>query len=147
MNHQNPESLCDDIRPDFNDSLGNTEAEGQQSRCHNPTHGDTEANHTKTVKSTCALDSTRLENTSTRRTKEKGKKTDKRRTRDPSVCSSKHTDRKFTCRPLLVKIELKLLSRIPQERGTATSRSGLTKRPDAQKISQHKRPVSKFPWF
>ncbi|XP_057216097.1 AF4/FMR2 family member 1 isoform X2 [Triplophysa rosa] len=140
---QNPESLCHDIRPDSHDSPGRTEAEDQQSRSRNPTHADTEANHAQTVKSTRALDSTCLENsqhnknTSTCRAKENGKKTDERRARDPSVCSTKHTDQEFTWRPLLVKIELKLLSRIPQEPGTATER------PDPQKIPRHKRPAER----
>ncbi|XP_056586213.1 AF4/FMR2 family member 4 isoform X2 [Triplophysa dalaica] len=141
---QNPKSPCHDIRPDSHDSPGRTEAEDpQQGRSHNPTHVDTKANHKQTVKSTRLENSQHNKNTSTRRTKENGKKTDERRARDPSVCSTKHTDREFTRRPLLVKIELKLLSRIPQEPKTPVFHSGVTERSDPQKIPPLKRPVER----
>ncbi|KAA0719636.1 AF4/FMR2 family member 4 ALL1-fused gene from chromosome 5q31 protein [Triplophysa tibetana] len=140
---QNLKSPCHDIRPDSHQSPGRTEAEDQQGRSHNPTHGDTESNHTQTAKSTRLENSQHNKITSTRRTKENGKKTDERRATDPSVCSTKHTDREFTRRPLLVKIELKLLSRIPQEPRTPAFQSGVTERPDPQKIPPRKRPVER----
>ncbi|XP_016401843.1 AF4/FMR2 family member 1 isoform X2 [Sinocyclocheilus rhinocerous] len=123
---QDPRSPCDVIRPNSHDS---SERTGSQS-CHSdPTDGSKASDHRQTVgsKNRCEdllLESTgvkisqRAENTSTHRAKHKRKKTahhpeQKRTTTDNNI--SKQTDRKETHEPLLVKIELNLLSRIPRE--------------------------------
>ncbi|XP_051536178.1 AF4/FMR2 family member 4 [Myxocyprinus asiaticus] len=146
-NQQNPKSLCDVTRPSSHDSSVRTEAKGHQGCYSNPTHCDTEADHTQMVVNTHTCESSRLqisqhnENVSTQREKHKRKKTDrqtdrtrstdKSQTRQPSV-STKHTDRIHTHaqRSLLVKIRLELLFRIPQE---DKRRSGAARRPATHK--------------
>ncbi|XP_073668685.1 uncharacterized protein aff1 isoform X2 [Paramisgurnus dabryanus] len=152
-NQQNPEGPCFVIMPNSHDSNGKTEAKGQLGCYSNPTHNDIEADHTQTVMSTLAgeslqVKSTCLENSQrSKRAKESRKKTEKRRvrvaskTRDLSICVTEHTETKITCRSLLVKIELNLLSRIPQEPKTAQSLSGVAKRAGPRKPTGHKRPA------
>ncbi|XP_042634393.1 AF4/FMR2 family member 3-like isoform X2 [Cyprinus carpio] len=129
---QNHKSPCDVIRPISQDS---SERTGSQS-CHSdPTNGGKASDHRQTVgsKNRCEdplLESTgveisqRAENTSTHSVKHKRKKTvhhteQKKKTTDNNI--SKQTDRKQTHQPLLVKIELNLLSRIPQGPKSAPS--------------------------
>nr|XP_055036285.1 AF4/FMR2 family member 1 isoform X2 [Misgurnus anguillicaudatus] len=159
-NQQNSEGPCYVIMANSHDSHGKTEAIGQPGCYSNPTQIDIESDHTQTVMSTCAgenlqVKTSRLENSqrnknpSVRRAKESRKKTEKRsvrvasKTRDLSICVTKHTERKLACRPLLVKIELNLLSRIPQEPKTAPPLSGVVKRPGPRKPTGHKRPAER----
>uniref|UniRef100_A0A8C2B0I2 AF4/FMR2 C-terminal homology domain-containing protein n=1 Tax=Cyprinus carpio TaxID=7962 RepID=A0A8C2B0I2_CYPCA len=124
---QNHKSPCDVIRPISQDS---SERTGSQS-CHSdPTNGGKASDHRQTVgsKNRCEdplLESTgveisqRAENTATHRVKHKRKKTvhhteQKKKTTDNNI-------RKQTHQPLLVKIELNLLSRIPQGPKSAPS--------------------------
>ncbi|XP_051961761.1 AF4/FMR2 family member 3 [Xyrauchen texanus] len=143
-NQQNP---CDVTRPSSHDSSVRTEAKGHQGCYSNPTHCNTEADHTPTVVNTGTCESLqfqisqRNEDASTRREKRKRKKTDrqtdrtrspdKSQTRQPSVSTKrKHRIHTHTQRPLLVKIRLELLSRIPQEDKRC---SGAARRPAAHK--------------
>ncbi|XP_051532926.1 AF4/FMR2 family member 4-like [Myxocyprinus asiaticus] len=169
-NKQNTKSLCDVIKPSSRDSSGRTEAKDHQGCLSNPNHSDTEVNRTQMVVNTHTCKSLQLEhtrvqisqhneNTCKRQEKHKRKKTDRQtdqtrstdesQKRQPSVCT-KHTDRthRNTHRPLLVKIELNLLSRIPQKdirrsgaarKHTGPATSGLKRTAERDENSERKK--------
>lgn len=132
QHQQDPGSPCDVIKPNSHDSPGRTEATGQQG-CHsNPTDhrqtvGSTCTRENLLLGSTCVEISQHAENASTRRSKHKrektGRDTGQKRTITTDNNISKQTDGKP---PLLVKIQLNLLSRIPREPKAARRRTGLT---------------------
>ncbi|XP_043090388.1 AF4/FMR2 family member 1 isoform X2 [Puntigrus tetrazona] len=102
QHQQNPRSPCDVIRPNSHDSSERTEAPGAQT-CHSVPADDGKASdHRQTVESTCE------ENTSTHRPTQQRKKRALHTEQKRTTADSKHP-------PLLVKIGLNLLSRIPQE--------------------------------
>ncbi|KAF4099069.1 AF4/FMR2 family member 3 isoform X2 [Onychostoma macrolepis] len=133
---QNPRSPCDAIRPNSHDSSERTEAPGSQT-CHSePADGSKASDLRQTVGSAC--EGPLLESTSTHRPKHKRRKTahhteQKRTTAD----DNNNNNSKQTRPPLLVKIELNLLSRIPREPKAA--------RPDAEnsRASRHKRAMER----
>ncbi|XP_050960875.1 AF4/FMR2 family member 4 [Labeo rohita] len=147
QHQQNPRSPCDVIRPNSHDSSERTEAAGTQSYYSNPTDGGKASDHRSTntcenplLEGTGVEISQHAEKASTHRPKHKRKKAahhtqQKRTTADNNV--KKQTDRKETHQPLLVKIELNLLSRIPREPGSAPSHAGNIS------ASGHKRPVER----
>ncbi|KAL0150268.1 hypothetical protein M9458_054376 [Cirrhinus mrigala] len=148
QHQQNPRSPCDVIRPNSHDFSERTEAAGTQSYYSNSADGGKASNHRQTVRTTNACENPLLEGTgleitqqaSTHRPKHKRNKAahhteQKRTTTDNNV--KKQRDRKETHQPLLVKIELNLLSRIPREPKLAPSHAGNSS------ASGHKRAVER----
>ncbi|ROL46690.1 AF4/FMR2 family member 1 [Anabarilius grahami] len=136
QHQQSPGSPCDVIKPNSHDSTGRTEAAGQQGCYSNPTDSAKASDHRQTVGntstcenlllgSTCVEISQRDENTSTRRSKHKKTTRDTERKRTTTT-DNKQTDGKQTRQPLLVKIQLNLLSRIPREPKAVRRRTSLT---------------------
>ncbi|XP_048021466.1 AF4/FMR2 family member 3 [Megalobrama amblycephala] len=131
QHQQSPGSPCDVIKPNSHDSAGRTEAAGQQGCYSNPTDSGKASDHRQTAGntstcenllsgSTCVEISQRDENTSTRRSKHK------KTSRDTEQKRTTTTDNKQTRQPLLVKIQLNLLSRIPREPKAVRRRTSLT---------------------
>ncbi|XP_051734372.1 AF4/FMR2 family member 3 isoform X3 [Ctenopharyngodon idella] len=135
QHQQSPGSPYDVIKPNSHDSAGRTEAAGQQGCYSNPTDSGKTSDHRQTVGntstceslllgSTCVEISQRDENTTTRRLKHK--KTTRDTEQKRTTTDNKQTDGKQTRQPLLVKIQLNLLSRIPREPKAVRRRTSLT---------------------
>ncbi|XP_073680178.1 uncharacterized protein aff1 [Garra rufa] len=107
QHQQNPRSPCEVIKHNSHDSSERTVAEG-----------------------TGVEISQHAEKASTHRPKHKRKKTTRHTEQKSTITdnNNKHTDRKVAHQPLLVKIELNLLSRIPREPKSAPSHASGHKR-------------------
>uniref|UniRef100_A0A8C1WAM4 AF4/FMR2 C-terminal homology domain-containing protein n=1 Tax=Cyprinus carpio TaxID=7962 RepID=A0A8C1WAM4_CYPCA len=113
-NQQNPRSPCDAVRPDSHDSSERTEAPGSQTFHSNPADGGKASDLRQTEGSTSMCADPLLERTSTHRPKHKRKKT-AHHTEQKRTPADNNNISKQTHPPLLVKIELHLLSKIPRE--------------------------------
>ncbi|XP_026121270.1 AF4/FMR2 family member 3-like [Carassius auratus] len=111
---QNPRSPCDPIRPNSHDSSERTEAPGSQT-CHSdPADSGKVSDLRQTVGSTIMCEDPLLESTSTHRPKHKRKNTAHHTDQKRKPADNNNISRQ-THPPLLVKIQLNLLSRIPRE--------------------------------